>query len=289
MIQYLDFNGNHSLGNGFDKIFVDGEGSNLLLAIGCSWTRAWGSQESDLMFGDPKFQDDKDFMLNHSYVGKLATYLGADTIINMALPGSSIDLQIRFAVEFLQKNCNFFDKIFVIWGVTTYSRWELFSVKTQKPSMFQAGALNMPPGKEKEMNFFLQNHWDESYELERYSQKIVMFHSYLKLLNIHHLFFSTFESYNFTNMNLNNIDDCNFFMKNQNPNDMLSLWCADNHVGRQQKITSNPFSQTEINDLEELITLDYLSKKYAHPTSNAHQDIFLRLKNHIEQHPNIKY
>ena len=283
MLDKLNFEGHHARGKNFDKIFVHGNGPDLFLAVGCSWTRAWGAVDSCLPFGDDQFCDNKDFMLNKSYAGRLAKHLEFDTVINMAVPGSSIDLQTRFMVEFLQKNKNQFDRIFVLWGITSYLRWELYGNVVSKPTMFQFGT-KIPTGKEKEMNWFLKYHWNEKFELERYSQKIVMAHCYLKTLGIDHLFFPVFESYNQTNMNLNHVDQKNFFMKNNNPNDMLSLWCIENNLSIPQKISSNPYDTNDVNSLAALSELGYVSKIFAHPNEKGHLDIFNRIANYYDQH-----
>jgi hypothetical protein len=276
----LDFEGHYARGKHFDKIFVHGSGPDLFLAVGCSWTRAWGAVDDCVAFGDEDFRDDVDFMLNKSYAGRLAKHLGYDTLINMAIPGSSIDLQTRFMVEFIQKNKHKFNRIYVLWGITSHLRWELYGNVVSKPTMFQFGT-KVPPGKQAEMNWFLKYHWDEKFELERYSQKIVMAHGYLKSLGIDHLFFPVFDSFNSTNMNLNHIDDKNFFMKDSDPNDMMSLWCQENNLKAPKNISSNPSDLADVLRLSDLSNLGYLSKKFAHPTEKGHFDIYNKIEKYL--------
>jgi hypothetical protein len=280
LIDQLNFDGHHANGKGFDQIFVSGNGSDLFLAVGCSWTRAWGATDTSKSPWEPDYADDEDFMLNKSYAGRLSKQLGFDTFINMAIPGSSIDLQARFMIEFLQKNRNLFNRIFVLWGITSHLRWELYGNVVNKPTMFQFGT-RLPPGKEKEFNWFVKHHWNENFELERFGQKIVMAHAYLKLLQVEHLFFPVFESLNQTKMNLNHIDDRNFFMKDSNPNDMMSLWCVENKLQIPKNVSSNPFSETDVLNLSELRNLGYLSQKFAHPTEKGHLDIYNRISNYL--------
>jgi hypothetical protein len=290
MIDNLDFLGRSAHGERFDKIFVHGTGPDLFLATGCSWTRAWGANDSCLEFGSPDFKDDPAFMLEKSYAGRLARYLGFESIINMAMPGSSMDLQARFLVEFLQKNRAKLRRVFVLWGLTSHTRWELYSNDIGKPTGFQLGA-NVPPsaasfypGRSEQMKFFLKHHWNETHELERYGQKIVMCHSYLRMLDIDHLFFPVFESFNQTNMNLNNVDNCNFFSKDLPVNDMLGIWRAQCHSSTYQRVSSNPFCDEDKAKLNPLIDAGLLSKKFAHPTELGHLDIFNHLVRHFESH-----
>lgn len=288
MIDNLDFLGRSVHGEQFHKIFVHGTGPDLFLAAGCSWTRAWGAHDSCLAFGSPDFADDPVFMMEKSYAGRLAGHLGFDSIINMAMPGSSMDLQVRFLIEFLQKNRHKFRRVFVLWGMTSHTRWELYSNDIEKPVGFQIGADVPPsaasfyPGRRDQMKLFLTHHWNEKYELERYSQKIVMCHAYLRMLDIDHLFFPVFESFNQTNMDLNNVDDQNFFWKTQQINDILGLWWMQNQHDAPRQISSNPFCDKDVSKLTALIDAGLLSQKFAHPTQQGHLDIFNRLVEHME-------
>jgi hypothetical protein len=288
MIDQLEFNGRSVHGEHFAKIFVHGTGPDLFLATGCSWTRGWGATDSCVAFGSPDFRDDTRFMLQQSYAGQLATYLGFDSQINMAMPGSSIDLQVRFVTEFLQKNRHRFKRIFLLWGITSHARWELYSNDIGKPMGFQIGADVPPgaasyyPGRKDQMKSYLKHHWDEQYELERYNHKIVMMHAYLRMLNIDHLFFPVFESFNQHNMNLNHVSEQNFFMKNHAVNDMMSLWWADVDGEKPRAVSSNPFCQDEVTRLKTLTDRGLLSQRFAHPTVLGHQDIYQRLVQHLE-------
>lgn len=288
MIEDLDFSGRSVHNEGFNKIFVHGHGSDLFLAVGCSWTRAWGASDSCLAFGSKDFADDPVFMLEKSYAGRLAQHLNFGFFINMAMPGSSMDLQARFMIEFLQKNRHKFNRVFVLWGMTSHLRWELYVNDIDIPMGFQIGS-NVPKeaasyyrNRNDQMMFFLRHHWNEDFELARYSQKIVMCHAYLRMLQADHLFFPTFESFSQHNMNLNHVDDRNFFSKDLKHNSMLDFWWQQ--IGRKcgVRVSSNPFDTSEHRVLEPLIDAGFLSERFAHPTEQAHLDIFTRLVNHLE-------
>jgi hypothetical protein len=182
----------------------------------------------------------------------------------------------------MQKNRSKFNKIFVLWGITSHLRWELYSNNVNMPTMFMLGS-KVPPGKEEERKWFLTRHWNDAFEMERLSQKIMTTSAYLKMLNVDHLFFPTFESYNMKNMNLNYMDDKNFFRPNDSINDMLHLWCRDEGLQLSNNVLSNPYSEKDVMQLDKLIKLDYLSKNIAHPTKKGHKDIADRLIQYLEE------
>ena len=265
-----------------DKFIIDGYGNSLFVAIGCSWTRAWGSFPDCIDFRDNNYRDDLDFYNNKSYVGRVCNYLKYHAKICMAIPGSNNDMQIRLLIELLQKNRSKFDKIFVLWGITSHLRWELYSNNVDAPTMFMMGS-KVPPGKEEERKWFITRHWNDAFELERLSQKIVTTSTYLKNLDVDHLFFPTFESYNSNNMNLNYVDDGNFFRPKDSVNDMLHLWAQHEKLHVPDNILSNPYSEKDVLQLDKLIKLNYLSKKLAHPTEKGHEDIANRLISYLEE------
>lgn len=270
-------------GHDKNKFIIDIKDNNLFVAIGCSWTRAWGAVDNCLDFRSPLYKDDLNFFNNLSYVGKVCNFLNYTSKIVMAIPGSNNDMQTRLLFELLQKNRHKFDKIFVLWGITSHLRWELYSNQINAPSMFMLGS-NVPPGKEEERKWFLMRHWNNDFEMERLSHKIVATSCYLKNLDVGHLFFPVFESYNNFNMNLNNVDKSNYFGINNKTNDMLHLWCNSEGLTIDNCVLSNPYSDDDRSKLNLLVSKGYLSKAYAHPTLVGHNDIALRLIDHLKAH-----
>ena len=268
------------------KYIIDGHGQDLFVAIGCSWTRAWGATDDCMDPSDPNYQDDLDFFNNHSFVAHLANHLGYPAKIVLAQPGASNDMQTRLLVELLQKNRAQFNRIFVLWGITSHLRWELYSNQINAPSKFTVGS-SVPPGKEQERKWFLTRHWNDTYELERLSQKIVTISAYLQTLDIDHLLFPAFESYNTNNMNLAHVQPKYFFNIDRPVNDMLHLWCQEENIQVDPTVLSNPYSKDDRAKLSELVKLGYLSKAHAHPTAKGHRDIATRLINYINQTRNL--
>lgn len=270
---------------GYDQIrgFVSGSGSDLLIACGCSWTRAWGADDDCLAFFDPEFQDNLEFIRNQSYVGQVAKFLDIDQILMLATPGSNNETQSRLLIEFLQNNRDQFNRVFVLWGVTSHLRWELYSNAIDAPSMFMLGS-QVPAGKEKERKWYFVNHWNEQFELLKLAQRIATTSSYLNMLNVEHLFFPVFESFNSNNMNLNYLNDKYFFKRTENNNDMLSQWCMDNQLIHPEKILSNPYDAQDREKLKKLTDLGYLNRVHGHPSAKGHADIAKRLITHLESY-----
>jgi hypothetical protein len=267
-------------GHDRSRFIIDGDGPDVLVAIGCSWTRGWGAVDNCPDF-DSLYQDDLDFYRNESFVGKISKHLGFSSMIVMALPGTSNDTQVRLLIELLQKNRKKFRRVFVIWGITSHLRWELYSNKIDSPSMYMLGSP-VPPGKDIERKWHLVHHWNNNFELERLGQKIVTTSAYLKMLNIDHLFFPAFESYSNHNMNLDNVDDKNYFNANSACNDMLHLWAQEQKVPINETVLSNPYSDKDKDNLKSLIQAGYLNKKHAHPSIQGHADIADKLIRYID-------
>jgi len=269
-------------GHDINKFIVDINGKDLVVAIGCSWTRFWGAFDDCEDFRSPNYKDNIDLFNTYSYTGIVSNFLNINSKIVMAIPGSNNDMQSRLLVEFMQKNRHKFNQIFVLWGITSHLRWELYSNNVNQPSMFMLGS-KVPPGKEEERKWFLTRHWNEKFELERLSQKLVLVSNYLKTLNVEHLFFPVFESYNNFNMNLNYIDNKHFFNKSDSVNDMMHLWCKEHNINIEDSVLANPYNENEVRKLKVLIDLGYLSKASAHPTIKGHKDIADRLVNYINK------
>ena len=58
-------------GHDRSRFIIDGDGPDVLVAIGCSWTRGWGAVDNCPDF-DSLYQDDLDFYRNESFVGKIS-------------------------------------------------------------------------------------------------------------------------------------------------------------------------------------------------------------------------
>jgi len=262
------------------EFFAHGSGPDVFIAMGCSWTRAWNHNDDRAKL-HVKFDDDAAFMLDRSYAGRVRSYLGHDSMINLAIPGSSNDCQVRLLMDLLQRHGSRFGRVFVLWGITSHCRWELWSNAIDGPSGFQIGSL-LKQGKEEEMKFFLTRHWNDQFELQRLSHKITMLHCTLQQMSIDHLFFPVFESMSVHNMDLANIDDSCYYQRTSQKNDMISLWCQEHGLTDIGRVMSNPHNPQDIDMCRPLVELGYLGTNFAHPTAQAHKDIADKLIHHLQ-------
>jgi hypothetical protein len=285
MKKYLDKIEIELDGNTLKETVMLGSGPDLLISAGDSWTRAWGADDA---WGHQnqsrhEYKDNLDFLQNNSFSGLLAKHLNLSAMMMLAIPGSNNDMQSRLIVEFLQKNKHKFRRIFVMWGITSHLRWELYSNSVNAPSMFTIGN-KLGPGKEEERNWYIYHHWNEKFELERLSKTIVTTHAYLKMLDVDHLFFPVFESFNQQLMNLNNVAPQNFFGLDINPNDMMSLWCQQEKIKRPKNFLSNAFNTQDKQKLSKLADRGYVEPITVHPNAKGHADIASKLIAHLERY-----
>ena len=252
------------------QVFVQGDTRNCLIAIGCSWTRAWGWRDDYHDVGGV-WQDDPDFLMNSSYAGRVRQHLGLTGMINLAIPGGSNQLQGRLLVDTIEQNWEHFDRVFVLWGITSHLRWELWSNAVYQPTKFTIGGP-MPRQKDAERRWYLEHHYNESFELDRLSQQVILLHSYLKHNQIDHLFFPAFTPYNQHNLSIKSVPHENFFNADQEQNDMLSLMCEDQGCPRPNQFLSNPYNKDDNALLTELQHRGMISQLH-HPSASGHEFI----------------
>lgn len=255
-------------------------GKKIIIGIGCSWTRAWGYFDDDLHSNDPNRKDNLEFLYNQSYVGLVREYLKLDSMLITAVPGSNNEMQIRLLLDFIRNNETIFDKIFVLWGITSHTRWELYSNSINGTSMFHYGS-DVPIGKEKEREFFLKHHYNEDFQLEKLSNLIRLTHGFLCHKKIEHLFFPTFNNYNKKTLKINDVQLKNYFKINSPNNSMLDLMFNKIKKSPPLSFLSNPYNAEDNNKIRSLIDANYFSK-LNHPNQNGHRFIGDNLINYLQ-------
>ena len=268
--------------DGYDtnKLPIVIDGKNIIIAIGCSWTRGWGWHDKDLHSNDPNRIDDLEFLYNESFVGLVRKFLNLDSMLITAVPGSNNEMQIRLLMDFLRNNEFKFEKIFVLWGITSHTRWELYSNVMDAPSMFHVGS-SIPSGKEKEREWFLRYHYNELFQKEKLSNLIRLTHGYLNNKKMKHLFFPAFVNYNNTNLHLHDVSDCCFYKINCSNNSMLDEMFESIGHSLGEPFLSNPYNQQDNNKIEKLIENNLFSK-LSHPNKNGHKFIADHLIEHLK-------
>jgi hypothetical protein len=267
-------------GHDTSKLPILINGKKIIVGIGCSWTRAWGYIDDDLHSNDPNRKDDTDFLYHRSYVGIVRSYLNLDSMLITAVPGSNNEMQVRLLMDFLRNNESKFEKIFVLWGITSHTRWELYSNSINRPSMFHMGS-DVPAGKEKEREFYLKNHYNESFQLEKLSNLIRLTHGFLCHKKIEHLFFPNFNNYNKNTLMINDVLSNNFFKIDSQKSSMLDLMFHEIKKNPPLSFLSNPYNIDDNNKIKYLIDANYFSK-LSHPNQNGHRYIGEHLVQHLK-------
>ena len=137
-----------------------------------------------------------------------------------------------------------------------------------------------------EIKYYLSHFWNKEYEVEKLDTKITMLSGYLNNLGIGHLFFNSFQSYNFS------IGDNNFYNAIKPNNDMLSLLCQENNIKVSKssvpwlnlsRPTDTQFNTVSVKELQRIGWLDQVT---AHPTVRAHDLIATKLYDYIKEKNN---
>jgi len=247
--------------------------NNVFATFGCSWSRAWGSDSTEKHTRTPGYVENIDFVKNKSFSALVANHLNFDTRINFAIPGSNNDTQTRLMIEFVEKNRDKFDKVFILWGVTSIYRWELYCERIQAEWSYMWGK-KVDPDEKKELEHYFRNHWDQHWQRLLLSQKIVTLSAYLSAKKIDHLFFPVFQpctQHNMPDVNL----PSTFYQPHLYSNDMMNLMLEHLGVDGFEGFLASPTIKDE--RISALVKENFLSERWEHPTEKGHKFIADRL------------
>jgi hypothetical protein len=241
---------------------------SVLVAAGCSWVVG------------------KNVAPELAFAQLLQQRLGLDEFYSVAENGSNNTTQLHRLTDFIQKNQNTYSKIFVLWGLTSIYRWEVYSATTNQVESCMLGKDNNNKDFGKEVKYYFSHFFNEEYELSKLGNQIILLNGYLKSLGINHLLFNSFQSYN--------VDlDTKYFYQVEEQNDMLSFLCKKNNIklsnskmpwlnlARPEK--ENQFNNSSIKELQSAGLLDTID---AHPTIEAHKQIANKLYDYIKEKNN---
>jgi hypothetical protein len=252
-----------------DLVYQQGQGRDLFVAFGCSWTRAWGSYPKETMVGLPGYVENTEFLSTKSYMALIADHLDIERRFNFAQCGSNNDTQARLIIEFVQKNRSRFNRVFLLWGITSIYRWELYCNRIDAPWSYMRGS-HVPRDEQAELEHYFKHHWEKSYQLDRLADRIVTLSAYLESQQVEHCFFPVFQAYNQHNLALPNLPK-QLFRQEKHTNDMMGLMCENESLDAIDDFLSDANNRdTRINDL---IQAGYLSQHHAHPTEKGHRFI----------------
>jgi len=239
---------------------------SVLIAAGCSWVVG------------------KNVDPNLAFARQLQEHMDIDQFHSIARNGASNTEQINSLVEYINTNHDQYSRIFVLWGVTSIYRWEMYSSVTDS---VEACAVGRGTDElKKEIKHYFTHYFNEAYELKKLNTQVVMLNGYLKSLDIDHLFVNSFQSYQ-----ISGADSQYFYQVNEEHNDMLSLLCRANKI--KISASSVPFLNlttpgTDFNydSIQELQRTGWLDQESAHPTVQAHKLIANELYDYIKDKNN---
>jgi hypothetical protein len=259
---------------------------SVLIAAGCSWV-AGRAIDTDPTATTLDFDhvEDPAFVAEHSFAGKLQQLLGLDQIKFIACNGSNNDTQFANTIEFIDTNYDNYSKIFVLWGLTSIYRWEMFSNSTQRIENCMVGKEYKREDLSKEIKYYFSHHWDKHYELKKLGLKVTSMNGYLEHLNIDHLFFNAFQSYNNTDLKIRGVKEKNFYYVKEQSNDLLNFLCSHNNIKADNKPWLNLFGRQQVSfnnsAVTELQSGGWLDQATAHPTVKSHSLIAEELYKYI--------
>lgn len=251
----------------------------LLVTFGCSWTLGVGVGYTPGMSEDelkkiawqPEICDEFSF---RSLLAKKYNLVNK----NFSEGGSSNQRQIRFAKDFFSSDefdrlKTEFDKIIVLWGITSTARNEMWSTElNRRANFFYSDPLDLA----KTLTLLSYNH---DYEVKLLAAEIQHWNTFFKNLNISNLWFDTFNhhDYIFSNASIENL-----IFKNKNPRDLMSILAINNGLKNvnDQYHTSN--WKMDSKRVEYLVKQRILNPFSHHPTRQGHIQIANILAEHIE-------
>lgn len=262
---------------------------SVLVAVGCSWV-AGKSIDCDPTATTHDFDhvEDPAFVAENSFAGRLQKSLGLDQLHFIARHGASNAEQVRKLIDFVKNNKDDYSAIFVLWGITSIYRWEIYSNTTDQIEPCIWGRRYKNKELQDESTYHFKHFWNKEYELEKLGNHITTLDAYLTAQDIDHLFFNSFQSYNNEDLKF---DNENLFYKiKESNNDMLSFLCQKNNV----KLSSSSVPWLNLlkptmaqtfpnNSVKELQKAGWLDNATAHPTVKAHKQIADELYNYIKE------
>jgi hypothetical protein len=264
---------------------------SLLIAAGCSWVAGRAIDTNPVA---PTFDfdhvEDSVFVEQHSFAGIVQRRLGLDKIHFVARHGSNNDEQFSNVITFINNNHDQYSEIFVLWGLTSIYRWQMYSHATGQTESCMVGKKFKVDELSKEVKYYFSHHWDKETELKKLGTHIIALNGYLKNMGINHLFFNAFQSYNNSDLNISVVPE--FYHSTENNNDMLSFLCTKNNIPFTNssvpwlnllKPANKQYNNQAVKKLQSAGMLD---RATAHPTVQAHELIANELYDYIKEKNN---
>lgn len=255
---------------------------NLLITFGCSWTFGIGTGYYDGMTRDDYVQftnsgatRDPDVCYQNSFRGILCEKYHMHNR-NFSQGGSSNQMQFRraktyFVSDLFQQDRKQYNKIIVLWGITSTARNEAYFAETKERKSYHY-TNNYDLAK-----IMATEHYDHAEEVEQLSLEIKFWNMFFRNNSIDHLWFDTFNHHDYEP----GIGEY-FLFGNKVPRDLLSQLSINNGWQSKQDVYHrsewiNDSSRTQL-----LSTLKIVNPYSLHPTRLGQEQISKMFESYIE-------
>ena len=158
---------------------------SVLVAVGCSWVAA-KCIDRDPTIATPDYDhvEDSVFVQEHSFAGQLQRRLGLDQLHFIAREGASNEEQVRKLIAFVEANQDQYSDIFVLWGITSIYRWEMYSASTDEIESCMVGRRwAKKPELTEQVQYYFKHFFNRDYELEKLGISYLIAHSVTEVKN----------------------------------------------------------------------------------------------------------
>lgn len=239
---------------------------SLLVTSGCSWTYGTGAAYSPGMSLTEykKIAWDNSLCDRLSFRGILANKYNLDNI-NLATGGSSNQRQFRLIKNFFsstetKRNLEKYDRIFVLHGITSTARNELYPVEKESLTNFKFDGDSSNSW----CKAWVKNFYNHDNEVERLTEQMIFLNDYYRAVGVENLWYDTFNHHHYP------VPIDRLIAPNADCRDLLSTMSArlgetivnDNYHLSSWKVDSDRVSK--------LISLGYLNPISTHPTQLGH-------------------
>ena len=194
-----------------------------LITFGCSWTRGMGSWYDKELSYEDYYSRVRDKTMSpevqyHEYAFRtVLAKRHAYQNIDLSACASANAKQFRLAEEYFNKDdYKKFDKVIVLWGITSTARMDMWSNKKKKyfNLLLTKDDIDLS-------NIIREKHYDHNVEVNRLSEQISHWDKYFSMIGVENYWFDTFNHHEYR------YDSPNMILGEKNPRDLLSLLCEE--------------------------------------------------------------
>lgn len=240
---------------------------SLLVTSGCSWTYGVGvGYNVDMALAEyEKIAWDDNLCNQLSFRGILSNKYGLDNI-NLAEGGDSNQRQFRLIKNFFcsEQAKNLFDqydRIFVLHGITSTARNELYIVERKYLTNFKFDNQDNTDW----CKAWVKNFYDHDNEVERLSEEMIFLNDYYRAIGVENLWYDTFNHHNYPVL----ID--NMIELNKDRRDLLSSMLMKLGITDMDDNYHLSSWKVDTNRVDTLIKMGYLNPFSKHPTQSGHE------------------